>query len=96
MSVGGFYLSSGNSILFSYDDGMKFISNQVPITPVRAQWSYNNLDYELAGFVLDKVAGTYWANVMKDRFFFSSEASTNPPQYRSREREHRRQVMLNT
>ncbi|ROV90339.1 hypothetical protein VMCG_09751 [Cytospora schulzeri] len=55
MSVADFYLGSDNNIIIPYEDSLKFISDQVPISPFRQEWGYNNLGYELAGLVLNKV-----------------------------------------
>ena len=67
MSTGDYYLGSDNNILISKADGMKFINDQEPVRPFRAQWQYNNLGYELAGRVIDMVSGTSWADVLESR-----------------------------
>lgn len=55
MSVADFYLGAENNIIIAPEDSLKFISDQVPISPFREQWGYNNLGYELAGLVMNKV-----------------------------------------
>lgn len=67
MTGGNFYLGSENNILIAHSDSMKFISDQVAVLPFRQQWSYNNLGYELAGLVLDKVlAPRSWADAVRE------------------------------
>ncbi len=69
MSIGNYYLGSDNNNLISIEDSMKFISDQEPISPFRAQFEYNNLGYELAGHVIDKTSGTTWAEMLMSRIF---------------------------
>lgn len=68
MSVGDFYLGSENNIVIAHKDGIKFINDQVPIGQFRAQMDYNNLGFEVAGLVIDKVAGS-WADIFRQHFF---------------------------
>ncbi|KAJ8131518.1 hypothetical protein O1611_g2108 [Lasiodiplodia mahajangana] len=68
MSIGDFYLGSENNIVVAHEDTVKFINDQVPINPFRAQMQYNNLGYEIAGLVIDKVANS-WADIFRQKFF---------------------------
>lgn len=69
MTAGNFYLGSDNNIIISHEDSLKFISDQAAVLPFRQQWSYNNLGYELAGLVLDKLlAPRTWADVVRESF----------------------------
>ncbi len=67
MSVGDYYLGAENNILISSEDSMAFLSDQKAIKPFRGQFQYNNLGYELAGHVIDKVSGASWADLMRGR-----------------------------
>jgi CubicO group peptidase (beta-lactamase class C family) len=69
MSRGNLYLGSGNNMLIAHRDSLKFISDQVPIIPLRQEFDYNNLGFELAGLVLDKVTGSSWAELCRTSFF---------------------------
>jgi len=69
MSIGKYYLGSDNNNLIDIQDSMKFISDQEPINPFRAQFQYNNLGYELAGHIIDKTSGTTWAEMLKRSIF---------------------------
>jgi CubicO group peptidase (beta-lactamase class C family) len=46
---------------------MAFLNDQKAIKPFRAQWQYNNLGYELVSLVIDKVSGSSWADLNRDR-----------------------------
>jgi CubicO group peptidase (beta-lactamase class C family) len=78
MSAGDFYLGSANNIVVAHADSIKFINDQEPILPFRQQWQYNNLGYELAGLILDKVYGS-WADVLRKQLFvrFGMARTTN-------------------
>jgi CubicO group peptidase (beta-lactamase class C family) len=67
MSIGDFYLGSENNIVIAHKDSLKFINDQVPIRPFRGQMQYNNLGYEIAGLVIDNIAGS-WADIFRRRF----------------------------
>ena len=64
MSTSNYWLGSQNNILIEKDDSMKFLSNQQPVNPFRSQFQYNNLGYELAGHVIEKVTGKRWDKVL--------------------------------
>jgi CubicO group peptidase (beta-lactamase class C family) len=66
-SVGDYYLGAQNNVLISKEDTMAFLNNQKAIRPFRAQWQYNNLGYEIVSLVIDKVSGSSWADLLRDR-----------------------------
>ncbi|KAJ8121375.1 hypothetical protein ONZ43_g2154 [Nemania bipapillata] len=68
MSIGNFYLGSDNNMLIAHKDSIKFLNDQVPINPFRSKMQYNNLGFEIAGLVIDKVAGS-WADIFRQKFF---------------------------
>ncbi|KAI0548145.1 beta-lactamase/transpeptidase-like protein [Xylaria curta] len=68
MSIGDFYLGSENNIVVAHEDSIKFLNDQVPINPFRGQMQYNNLGYEIAGLIIDKVSGS-WADMFRQKFF---------------------------
>ncbi|GAP92040.2 putative d- protein [Rosellinia necatrix] len=68
MSLGDFYLGSENNIVVAHEDSIKFLNDQVPINPFRGQMQYNNLGYEIAGLVIDKVSGS-WADMFRQKLF---------------------------
>ena len=51
------YLSSENNILISDEDSMKYLISQHGALPFQGQFQYNNLPYELAGLVIEKLVG---------------------------------------
>lgn len=61
MSVGDYYLGAQNNVLISEKDAMAFLSDQKAINPFRGQFQYNNLGYELAGLMINKISGRGWA-----------------------------------
>jgi CubicO group peptidase (beta-lactamase class C family) len=66
-SVGDYYLGAQNNVLISKEDTMAFLNDQKSIKPFRAQWQYNNLGYELVSLVINKVSGSSWADLLRDR-----------------------------
>ena len=69
MSKGEHYLGSENNLIISISDSLKFIGDQKPIYPFRTTFDYNNLCYELAGHIIDRISGMTWAEVLKDHIF---------------------------
>ncbi|KAL8897324.1 MAG: hypothetical protein Q9207_007267, partial [Kuettlingeria erythrocarpa] len=64
MSTSNYWLGSQNNILVSKEDSMKFLNSQEAVKPFRGQWQYNNLGYELAGHVIEKISGQRWDEVL--------------------------------
>lgn len=69
MSTSNYWLGSQNNILIRAADSMKFLNNQQLVKPFRGQWQYNNLGYEIAGHVIDKISGMTWSQMLKSRIF---------------------------
>ena len=61
------YVGTDNNILISGENSMKYINSQERLLPFRGQFAYNNIPYELAGHVIDKLTGSTWSEVLKSR-----------------------------
>ena len=61
------YIGTDNNILISGENSMKYINSQERLLPFRGQFAYNNIPYELAGHVIDKLTGSTWSEVLKSR-----------------------------
>ena len=69
MSKGEHYLGSENNLIIPIADSLRFIGDQKSIYPFRTSFDYNNLCYELAGHIIDRVSGTTWAEMLKSHIF---------------------------
>ena len=82
-----YYISSENNVIIPGNAGMKYLSSQEPVLPFRAQFQYNNLGYELAGHVIEKLSGATYSDFVTSRLttpigmsrtsFKSPQASTD-------------------
>ena len=61
------YIGTDNNVLISGENSMKYINSQEPLLPFRGQYAYNNIPYELAGHVIEKLTGSTWSEVLKTR-----------------------------
>ncbi len=61
------YIGTDNNVLISGENSMKYINSQKPLLPFRGQFAYNNIPYELAGHVIEKLTGSTWSEVLKSR-----------------------------
>ncbi|KAI1108841.1 beta-lactamase/transpeptidase-like protein [Nemania sp. NC0429] len=68
MSDGNVIFGSENNFIIGHEDSVKFLNDQVPIGPFRGQIRYNNLGYNIAGLVVDKVACS-WADTFRRKLF---------------------------
>ena len=55
---------TNNNFLISGKDSMKYLNSQMAMLPFRGQFSYNNLGYELAGHIIEKLTGLPWSDVV--------------------------------
>ena len=62
-----YYVSSENNIIIPGKAGMKYLSSQEPLLPFRGQFQYNNLPYELAGYVIEKLSGVTYSDFVTSR-----------------------------
>ncbi|KAJ5360005.1 hypothetical protein N7517_009196 [Penicillium concentricum] len=60
-------IGTENNILISGKDGLKYINSQPRLLPFRAKMSYNNLTYNLAGYVIEEVSGVPWFEFVQSR-----------------------------
>ena len=67
MSTSNYWLGSQNNILIAKEDSLLFLNNQQAVKPFRGQWQYNNLGYELAGHVIERVSGQRWDKVLESK-----------------------------
>ena len=51
------YMDTNHNVLISGKDSMEYLNSQMLLLPFRGQFQYNNLPYELAGHVIEKVDG---------------------------------------
>ena len=63
----GLYIGTDNNVLISGENSMKYIISQEPHLPFRGQYAYNNIPYELAGHVIEKLTGSTRSEVLKSR-----------------------------
>ena len=61
------YIGTDNNVLISGENSMRYINSQEPLLPFRGQYAYNNIPYELAGHVIEKLTGSTWSEVLKSR-----------------------------
>ncbi|KAF5557756.1 d-aminoacylase [Fusarium napiforme] len=55
------------NILLGSEDVMEHVNNRPLVRPFRSQFGYNNLHYELAGFVIEQVSGQSYFDFMQSR-----------------------------
>ncbi len=67
MSKTNCWLGSQNNILIAKEDSLIFLSNQQAVKPFRGQFQYNNLGYELAGLVIERISGQRWDRVLESK-----------------------------
>jgi len=67
MSISYYWPSSDNAILISQKDSMTRINHQVSVNPFRGQFQYNNLRYELAGHIIERLSKSKWVDLMESR-----------------------------
>ncbi|SCV36355.1 uncharacterized protein FFB14_06053 [Fusarium fujikuroi] len=60
-------LGTAGNILLGSEDIMKYINNRPLVRPFRAQFGYNNLHYELADSIIEKVSGQPYFYFMQSR-----------------------------
>ncbi|KAJ5827588.1 hypothetical protein N7447_004351 [Penicillium robsamsonii] len=60
-------IGTENNILISGKDGLKYINSQPRLLPFRTRMSYNNLTYNLAGYVIEEVSGVSWFEFVQSR-----------------------------
>lgn len=61
------HIGTDNNVLISGENSIKYINSQERLLPFRGQYNYNDLPYELAGHVLEKLTGSTWSEVLKSR-----------------------------
>ena len=69
LQMNNYWLESNNNIIIPATDSMKLINGLKPVLPFRRQFQYNNLGYEIAGHVIDKLSGTSWNQMLQTRLF---------------------------
>lgn len=62
-----YYISTENNVIIPGKAGMKYLSSQEPLLPFRGQFQYNNLHYELAGYVIEKLSGMTYSDFVTSR-----------------------------
>lgn len=61
------YHGTNNNFLISGKDSMKYLNSQLAVLPFRGQFAYNNIPYELAGHIIEKLTGSPWSDVVTSR-----------------------------
>lgn len=67
--VDNLVVGSENNILIPGKEGIEYVTPWIRLLPFRAQFSYNNLSYDLAGNVIGKVSGYSWCEILYSRIF---------------------------
>lgn len=62
-----YYISTENNVIIPGKDGMKYLSSQEPLLSFRGQFQYNNLPYELAGYVIERLSGLTYSDFVTSR-----------------------------
>ncbi|CDM30445.1 hypothetical protein DTO013E5_2597 [Penicillium roqueforti] len=65
--AGNVVLGTENNVLIPGKDGLKYINSQPRVLPFRTGMSYNNLQYNLAGYVIEEVSGISWFEFVQSR-----------------------------
>ncbi|KAJ5199240.1 hypothetical protein N7491_000204 [Penicillium cf. griseofulvum] len=60
-------IGTENNILIPGKDGLKYINSKSRLLPFRAGMSYNNLPYNLAGYIIEEVSGVSWFEFVQSR-----------------------------
>ncbi|CVL08050.1 uncharacterized protein FMAN_09640 [Fusarium mangiferae] len=60
-------LGTAGNILLRSEDVMRYINNRPLIRPFHAQFGYNNLQYELAGSIIERVSRQSYSDLMQSR-----------------------------
>jgi CubicO group peptidase (beta-lactamase class C family) len=60
-------IGTENNILISGKDGMAHINSQPRLLPFRGQFSYNNLPFDLAGYLIEHLSGQSWSEFVQTR-----------------------------
>ena len=62
-----YYISSENNVLIPGKDSMRFLNSQDRLLPFRGQFQYNNLGYEVAGNIIERLTDGEWFELTKSR-----------------------------
>ena len=62
-----YYNSTKNHVIIPGMAGMKYLSSQEPLLQFRGHFAYNNLGYELAGYVIEKLNGVTYSDFVTAR-----------------------------
>ena len=60
-------IGSAGNVLVPGRDGLRYVSTQTRLLPFRGVFAYNNLPYELAAQVLEKISGVSWQEFVQKR-----------------------------
>jgi CubicO group peptidase (beta-lactamase class C family) len=69
LQMNNYWLESNNNIIIPMKDSMKFLNGLIPVKPFRGQFQYNNLGYEVAGHVIEKLFGMTWDQMLRSKIF---------------------------
>ncbi|KAG4415579.1 hypothetical protein IFR04_011299 [Cadophora malorum] len=69
LQMNNYWLESNNNIVIPLSDSMKLLNALKPVKPFRRQWQYNNLGYDLASHVIEKLSGMSWNQMIQSRIF---------------------------
>jgi CubicO group peptidase (beta-lactamase class C family) len=61
------FVGTDNNVLISEKDSMNYLNDQTRLLPFRAQLSYNNLAFELAGKVIEALSGQSYFDFVQSR-----------------------------
>lgn len=69
LQMNNYWLESNNNIIIPKKNSMKLINGLRPVKPFRGQFQYNNMGYEIAGHVIEKVSGMTWDQMLRSKIF---------------------------
>lgn len=61
------FIGTGNNVLISSDNALKYINSQTRLLPLRNQFSYNNIGIDIAGKVIEALSGESYSDFVRKR-----------------------------
>ncbi|KAI0387446.1 putative D-aminoacylase [Hypomontagnella monticulosa] len=63
------FIGTDSNILIDGQHAMDYINSQVLLLPFRAQWTYNNIAFDIAGKVIESLSGESFTDFVMSRIF---------------------------
>lgn len=69
LQMNNYWLESNNNIVIPLQQSMQMLNGLIPVKPFRGKFQYNNLGYEVAGHLIEKLSGQNWGSFLQSRIF---------------------------